>query len=157
MTDAIGPKSSYDFAGLGELKAKAASDASNDAAIKKSAQQFEAMFLQMMMKSMRATIEKGGLFESHASETFEQMYDQQIVMAMSERGSTGLAQMVERFIRQSQGQSRDQENSDQKFLVNGRESDSFPLNVRSDGFRLPEGATQQFLLNRSRFRIGGGD
>ena len=115
MTDAIGPKSSYDFAGLGELKAKAANDASNDAAIKKSAQQFEAMFLQMMMKSMRATIEKGGLFESQASETFEQMYDQQIVMAMSERGSTGLAQMVERFIRQSQGQGQDHENNDQNF------------------------------------------
>ena len=155
MTDAIGPKSSYDFAGLGELKAKAADDASNDAAIKKSAQQFEAMFLQMMMKSMRATIEKGGLFESQASETFEQMYDQQIVMAMSERGSTGLAQMVERFIRQSQGQ--DQGNSDQKFLVNGPTPDSLPLDVKSDGFRLPEGATQQYLLNRGRFLIGGGD
>ena len=155
MTDAIGPKSAYDFAGLGELKAKAADDASNDAAIKKSAQQFEAMFLQMMMKSMRATIEKGGLFESQASETFEQMYDQQIVMAMSERGSTGLAQMVERFIRQSQGQ--DQENSDQKFLVNGRTPDSLPLDVKSDRFQLPEGATQQYLLNRGRFHIGGGD
>ena len=67
MTDAIGPKSSYDFAGLGELKARAASDRSDDAAIKKAAQQFEAMFLQMMMKSMRATVEKGGLFDSQAS------------------------------------------------------------------------------------------
>ncbi len=157
MTDAIGPKSSYDFAGLGELKARAANDASNDAAIKKSAQQFEAMFLQMMMKSMRATIEKGGLFDSQASETFEQMYDQQIVMAMSERGSTGLAQMVEQFIRQSQGQGQDHENNDQKFLVDGRKSDPLPLDVKSDRFRLPEGATQQFLLNRGRFLIGGGD
>ena len=155
MTDAIGPKSSYDFAGLGELKARAASDRSDDAAIKKAAQQFEAMFLQMMMKSMRATVEKGGLFDSQASETFEQMYDQQIVMAMSERGSTGLAQMVEKFIRQSQGQAH--EHSDQKFLVDDRKRDPLPLDVKSDGFRLPEGATQQFLLNRSRFLIGGGD
>ena len=115
------------------------------------------MFLQMMMKSMRATIEKGGLFESQASETFEQMYDQQIVMAMSERGSTGLAQMVEQFIRQSQGQGQDHENNDQKFLVDGRKSDPLPLDVKSDRFRLPEGATQQFLLNRGRFLIGGGD
>ena len=94
------------------------------------------------MKSMRATVEKGGLFDSQASETFEQMYDQQIVMAMSERGSTGLAQMVEKFIRQSQGQAH--EHSDQKFLVDGRKRDPLALDVKSDGFRLPEGATQQF-------------
>ena len=153
MSDAIGPKSSYDFAGLGELKAKAASNGQNDAAIKKAAQQFEAMFLQMMMKSMRATVEKGGLFESQASETFEQMYDQQIVMAMSERGSTGLAQMVEKFIRQSHSVTEDL--NDQKFLLDGQKQDAIPLVDQSDAFRLPEGATQQFLLNQSRFLLRG--
>ena len=154
MSDMVGPKSSYDFSGLSELKARAASDASDDAAIKKSAQQFEAMFLQMMMKSMRATVEKGGLFDSQASETFEQMYDQQIVMAMAERGSTGLAQMVERFIRQSQTQSMD--HGSQKFLIEAPGRDPLPLTDKSDGFRLPEGATQQFLLNRNRFLVSGG-
>ena len=96
MTDAIGPKSSYDFAGLGELKARAASDRSDDAAIKKAAQQFEAMFLQMMMKSMRATVEKGGLFDSQASETFEQMYDQQIVMDSKSGHKTTVILLVKR-------------------------------------------------------------
>jgi Rod binding domain-containing protein len=155
MNDAIGPKSSYDFAGLGELKAKAANNAADDAAIKKAAQQFEAMFLQMMMKSMRATIEKGGLFDSKASETFEQMYDQQIVMAMSERGSTGLAQMVEKFIRQSHGKIEDL--GDQKFLLDSQKQDALPLVDKSDAFRLPEGATQQFLLNRNRFLLRGSE
>ena len=65
--------------------------------------------------------------------------------------------MVERFIRQSQGQGQDQKITIQKFLVDGRTSDPLPLDVKSDGFRLPEGATQQFLLNRGRFLIGGGD
>ena len=153
MTDAIGPKSSFDFAGLGELKAKAASNGQDDTAIKKAAQQFEAMFLQMMMKSMRATVEKGGLFDSKASETFEQMYDQQIVMAMSERGSTGLAQMVEKFIRQSHGQIDDL--GGQKFLLDEQKTSEFPLVEESDALRLPEGATQQFLLNRNRFLLRG--
>ena len=153
MSDAIGPKSSYDFAGLGELKAKAASTGQDDAAIKKAAQQFEAMFLQMMMKSMRATVEKGGLFESQASETFEQMYDQQIVMAMSERGSTGLAQMVEKFIRQSHAATED--SGDQKFLLDRQKQNPLPLVDGSDAFRLPEGATQQFLLNQSRLLLRG--
>jgi Rod binding domain-containing protein len=152
--DGIGPKSSYDFAGLVELKAKAASDAGNDVAIKKASQQFEAMFLQMMMKSMRATVEKGGLFDSPSTETFEQMYDQQIVMAMSERGSTGLAQMVEKFIRQSHGANEDL--TGQKFLIDGQNQDGLSLIDKSDALRLPEGATQQFLLNRNRFLSGGG-
>lgn len=155
MNDAIGPKSSFDFAGLGELKAKAASNGQDDTAIKKAAQQFEAMFLQMMMKSMRATVEKGGLFDSKASETFEQMYDQQIVMAMSERGSTGLAQMVEKFIRQSHGQIDDL--GGQKFLLDEQKKSEFPLVEESDALRLPEGATQQFLLNRNRFLLGGSE
>ena len=47
------PKTSYDFAGIGALKAQAARDGGDDDAIKKTADQFEAMFLQMMMKSMR--------------------------------------------------------------------------------------------------------
>jgi Rod binding domain-containing protein len=151
--DGIGPKSSYDFAGLGELKAKAAGNSQDDVAIKKAAQQFEAMFLQMMMKSMRATVEKGGLFDSQATETFEQMYDQQIVMAMSERGSTGLAQMVEKFIRQSHGQAEDV--GAQKFLLNSHSEGPLPLVDKSDRFRLPEGATQQFLLNHNRFTLRG--
>ena len=65
--------------------------------------------------------------------------------------------MVERFIRQSQGQGQGQDHSDQKFLVDGRKPDPLPLYDKSDGFQLPEGATQQFLLNRGRFLIGGGD
>jgi flagellar protein FlgJ len=155
MNEMIGPKSSYDFAGLGELKAKAANDANDDAAIKKASQQFEAMFLQMMMKSMRATVEKGGLFDSGASDTFEEMYDQQIVMALAERGSTGLAQMVEKFIRQSGAQI--ETNSQDSFLLDDSTRDGLPLTDTSESFQLPEGATQQFLLNRSRFLLGGDD
>jgi len=149
MISSSGPSSTFDFAGLGTLKAEAARDPANDAAIKKSAQQFEALFLQMMLKSMRDATPKGGLFDSQATETFEQMYDQQIVMAMSERGSTGLAQMIEDFIRRSQGTG--ETNNGEKFSLDGKISAALPLVNGSDGFQLPEGATQQFLLNRDRF------
>ena len=149
MISSSGPSSTFDFAGLGTLKAEAARDPANDAAIKKSAQQFEALFLQMMLKSMRDATPKGGLFDSQATETFEQMYDQQIVMAMSERGSTGLAQMIEDFIRRSQGTG--ETNNGEKFSLDGKTSAALPLVNGSDGFQLPEGATQQFLLNRDRF------
>lgn len=155
MLPTSGPTSSFDFAGLGTLKAEAAKDPTNDAAIKKSAQQFEALFLQMMLKSMRDATPKGGLFDSQATETFEQMYDQQIVMAMSERGSTGLAQMIEDFIRRSQGSA--ESNESEKFFLDGQTQDGLPLVNGSDGFQLPRGATQQFLLNRGRFLSEGGN
>ena len=49
------PNSYLDFDGLGQLKGQARTDAKS--AIKETAQQFEALFLQMMMKSMRDSIE----------------------------------------------------------------------------------------------------
>jgi len=44
-------KSYLDFSGLGELRGQAQQN--QDKALKESAQQFEGLFIQMMMKSMR--------------------------------------------------------------------------------------------------------
>ena len=150
------PKTSYDFAGIGALKAQAARDGRDDDAIKKTADQFEAMFLQMMMKSMRSTIQKGGLLDSAGTETFEQMLDQQFAMAMAGRRSTGLSQMVENFIRRSQGLTTD-ESMPGNFSLHPKEVDALPLVNESVGFGISEESTQNFLLNRGRFRLGGGD
>ena len=51
-----------DFGGLGKLKGQARTDAK--AATRETAQQFEAMFLQMMMKTMRDAMPKSDLVES---------------------------------------------------------------------------------------------
>ncbi|MEC8022077.1 MAG: hypothetical protein VX179_08870, partial [Pseudomonadota bacterium] len=53
-------RSSLDFGAYGALRAKAQRD--QGAALQETAQQFEAMFLQMVMKSMRATVTKSDLF-----------------------------------------------------------------------------------------------
>jgi flagellar protein FlgJ len=149
------PQTAYDFAGYGALRAKAAKDPSNDEAISKAAKQFEAMFLQMMLKSMRDATPKGGLLDSKAMDTYEQMFDQQLVMGMTERGSVGIAEMVEQFIRKTQGGAA---SSDvEKFLLDSGRQDGLPLVNESDTFSLPEGSTQEFLLNRDRFLLDGGD
>ena len=146
-------KSTYDFKGLGELKAQAARNQTDEATIQKTASQFEAMFLQMMMKSMRATVPDGGLLDSSGTETFEQMLDQQVAMAMAGRRSTGLSQMIENFIRQSQNQSDD--NSPRSFSLDSNQSLPLPLIKQSEVFPVSKGTTQQFLLNRSRLGLGG--
>jgi flagellar protein FlgJ len=110
------------------------------------------MFLQMMMKSMRATVPEGGLLESSGTKTFEQMLDQQFAMSMAGRRSTGLSQMVENFIRQSQVQSNNSETL-KSFSLKTEESSPLRLINESDGLPIPEGLTQQFLLNRSRLGL----
>ena len=81
-----------DFDGLGKLKGQARSDAK--AATRETAQQFEAMFLQMMMKSMRDATPKSELNQSSATETFEAMFDKEVSVAMSKRNTLGLADML---------------------------------------------------------------
>lgn len=85
-------KSYLDFRGLGELKGKAARD--GKAALRETAQQFEALFLQMMMKSMRESIEKSDLVNSTHTETYEAMFDREVSLAMAKRNAVGLADML---------------------------------------------------------------
>ena len=151
--DAIGPKTSFDFSGMAALKAEAAQQPNSEAAIGKAAKQFEALFIQMMLKSMRDATPKGGLFDSEATKTFEQMYDTQIALALSERGGTGISEMVAKSIRQMQG---DFEASDiKKFALKNDPTDPLRLINTSDVFPMSEGSTQQFLLQRRGLNLGG--
>jgi len=149
------PQTSYDFSALGALKAQAVRDRSNDETIKQTAKQFEAMFLQMMLKSMRDAVPQGGLFDSKETQTFEQMLDQQFALAMSERGSTGLSQMVEQFIRRSQG-AAGSEPLQKNLKLETPSPTALPLVNESDKYRVPEGATQKFLWLRDQLRLKGG-
>ena len=81
-----------DFGGLGALKGQARTDAKS--ATRETAQQFEAMFLQMMMKTMRDATPKADLVESSAKDTFEGMFDKEVSMSMAKRNALGLADML---------------------------------------------------------------
>lgn len=64
-------------------------------AIKQAAQQFEALFMQMVLKSMREATPKSGLLDSPAGDTYTGMLDQQMATRMSSSG-TGLADVIVR-------------------------------------------------------------
>ena len=71
-----------------------------DAGVQGAAQQFEALFVQMMMKSMRDAVPSSGLFNSTTTDTYQQMLDQQWSQVISSKGM-GLADMlVEQLQRQ---------------------------------------------------------
>jgi flagellar protein FlgJ len=91
----VAPKvgSYHDFQGLGELRGQA--QRKDDRALREVAQQFEAMFVQQIMKTMREAGFKGAeLVESQALDTFQSMHDKEISLQMARRGSFGLADML---------------------------------------------------------------
>jgi len=81
-----------DFGNMGRLKGQAAKDGKS--AARETAQQFEALFLQMMMKSMRDASFKSDLVESQAKDTFEGMFDKEVSLAMAKKNTLGLADML---------------------------------------------------------------
>ena len=91
-----GPRSYLDFAGLGELRGRAA-NGQDPAALRQAARQFEAHFLQAMLKSMReATVIRGELFGSQEQDTWQEMMDREVATQMGGRGSLGIADLIER-------------------------------------------------------------
>ena len=99
MDNAIGSTRSYlDFEGLGQLKGQARQDAKS--ATRETAQQFEAMFIQMMMKSMRESVMKSDLSENAPLETYQGMFDKEVSMSLAKRNSMGLADMIVKNLEQ---------------------------------------------------------
>jgi flagellar protein FlgJ len=73
------------------------------AAIKSAAQQFEALFVQMMLKSMRDATPRDEAMGSDQQRMYESLLDQQLSQVMATRGNgTGLAAMIEKQMTQKQ-------------------------------------------------------
>ena len=90
-------KSYLDFAGLGELRGQAQQN--QDKALKESAQQFEGLFIQMMMKSMREASMKDEENQSSGMDTFENMFDKEISVQMAKRGAMGVADFMAKAVK----------------------------------------------------------
>lgn len=62
------------------------------------AKQFEAMFLQMVLKSMREATPSNGLTDNDQTRMYQSLLDQQLAQNLAQRGGTGLAQAMARQI-----------------------------------------------------------
>ncbi|MBT3197667.1 MAG: hypothetical protein HN842_09320 [Gammaproteobacteria bacterium] len=73
-----------------------------NAALKEATKQFEALFVQMMLKSMRSTVGETDLFSSSATKTFEELQDSEFSKQIASIGGLGLTdQMVGSVMRQA--------------------------------------------------------
>ena len=82
-----------DFAGLAQLRAGALRG--NEKVTKEVAQQFESIFINMMLKSMREATDRSGLLDSEAIKTYESMFDQQMSTELAANGTFGIAQALQ--------------------------------------------------------------
>ncbi|MRS13568.1 flagellar assembly peptidoglycan hydrolase FlgJ [Enterobacteriaceae bacterium RIT691] len=95
----------WDAQSLNELKIKAGQDP--QANLRPVARQMEGMFVQMMLKSMRETLPKDGMFSSDQTRLYTSMYDQQIAQQMTAGKGLGLADEMVKQMAAAQGNVKD--------------------------------------------------
>ena len=84
-----------DLGGLDSLRVQAQRD--EKGTLKEAAKQFEGIFIQMLMKSMRdanAAFKSDNPMNSQTTEFYEQMLDQQMSVDLSNKGMLGLAELM---------------------------------------------------------------
>ncbi|MEW6765429.1 MAG: flagellar assembly peptidoglycan hydrolase FlgJ [Pseudomonadota bacterium] len=129
------PSQTLDFGGLTRLKAQAAKDP--EAQAKTVAGQFEALFIQQMIKSMRAATPGDPLMGGSGVQMFRDMQDQQLAANMAKSGGIGLSDVILRQLTPQGGRASK--------LVPPR-PDGFPSldlkKLRAQGQKISEEAAQ---------------
>jgi len=147
MTDGLNNstlQSSIDFAGMASLRGQA--QQKTDKATRETATQFEAMFINEMLKSMRQTIEKSDLNGSDAEDTFQEMYDRELSQQLAKRNTLGVADMLVKHLDREKAPPPDFDakhapiplNAVQESMAIQRTQPAIPL-VRPDKFSLKPG------------------
>lgn len=144
-TQDLSGKFALDTKGLGDLKQSAKTGSPE--ALKGAATQFESMFINMMMKSMRAATPQDGPMDSQETKTFTSMLDQQMSQKLAKRG-IGLADVLVRQLNsQAQGQQALQQagQMEQQALAIGNDG----IGSAAAGSSATLGSLDALRLNRS--------
>ena len=138
------PSSYLDFGALARLKGEASRDPTQ--AIRKTAEQFEAHFLQQMMKSMRDTVEKSELVEQGNMEMYQDLMDKEVANKMVQRGGIGVANMLEK---QMLKQNSELSTQDALKLRPVMPTEAMPLVKPVEALPLKTNASHYFELRRN--------
>ena len=128
----------FDTNALTTLKAQVKRD--DPEALRAAAKQFEALFMQMVLKSMRDAMPREGLFDNDQSRMYESLLDQQLALVMSNAGTTGLAAMIEKQL----GRKADAPDLFEQGLPLNPDNPGFPLDAET--LRRLDARTRQELL-----------
>jgi len=140
MTTRIGDAQNFlDINGLNSIRQQSKADdkETKEQALETAAKQFEAIFMQMLLKSMRKAqevLESDSPFNSESTKFYRDMHDQQMSLELSNNGSLGLSELI---VRQLGG---DSENftSQSHFKSNVFQGlDKASLDVKANDFKQP--------------------
>lgn len=113
-----------------------------DQALPEVAQQFESIFLQMILKSMRdvnKVFSEGNFLSSEKVEFYRGMYDSQLSVSLSDEGGLGLAEIIVQQLSSAKG---DSENTPLKALPtvkHAKPENSYPPQITTPSSeQLPE-------------------
>jgi Rod binding domain-containing protein len=109
------------------------------------AEQFEGMFLHMMLKEMRKTVPESVFFDSPSMKLFQDMQDQQVALDLAKEGPLGLATMLKANIAQQQG-VKNRLDKPEGFALNPQ-AKSFAVNAPSKSFAMPQTQSVPRALN----------
>ena len=87
-------QTAVDFQGLAELRRSSNNDRNDADTMRQVAAQFESLFVNMMLKSMRQASLGEGMFDSSQSDMYRDIADQQLAMDLSSRGGLGLQDII---------------------------------------------------------------
>ncbi|WP_109127413.1 flagellar assembly peptidoglycan hydrolase FlgJ [Dyella sp. C11] len=119
-----------DLSGFAALRQTAQSDAK--AALPAVAKQFESIFTQMMLKSMRDASSGDGLFDSEAGNQWRDMFDQQLSVQLSQGGNgIGIAQMLMKQLGGALGGSGDAASTNSNAAASATSDDSWQKRLNS--------------------------
>ncbi|MFT6285460.1 MAG: flagellar protein FlgJ [Alcanivorax sp.] len=120
----------HDFQGLSALRAEARNASSET--VEEVAGQFESLFTQMMLKSMREATSslESGLFESDQMDTYQSMFDQQLSLDLSRHGALGLSDiLVEQLGGSKQPQAAEEQVDQAFFPLRSKSANTAPLSL----------------------------
>ena len=147
MTDGLNNstlQSSIDFAGMASLRGQA--QQKTEKATRETATQFEALFINEMLKSMRQTIEKSDLNGSDAEDTFQEMYDRELSQQLAKRNTLGVADMLVKHL--------DRANAPQPTF--DAKAQPMPLNPVQESMTLQRNQPTMPLVRPDKFSLKSG-
>ncbi len=86
----------FDPNSLGDLKRLARTDGQSNDTLRAAAKQFEALFMQMVMKSMREATPASGLMDNEQTKLYQGLLDQQLTLNLANSRGAGLADVIYR-------------------------------------------------------------
>ena len=131
-----------DFSGLNTMRAQARVDP--QASLKQVAKQFEGIFIQMMLKSMRDASMGDAIFDSDQSKLYRDMFDKQVALDMANSKGIGIADSL---VRQLAGK-KSETTQPQNFKIEPNQQKELQIN----GKILPRSSQKLHAIDQSSVR-----